>query len=83
MRQQRRRRSLKRRREVAKRKLKMALIATGSVLAVFLIWYLRLNSSVNKVPKDVICDNIYIGDVNVSGMKSKEAKKALKEKEKE
>lgn len=83
MRQQRRRRSLKRRREVAKRKLKMALIATGSVLAVFLIWYLRLNASVNKVPKDVICDNIYIGDVNVSGMKTKEAKKALKEKEKQ
>ena len=82
MRQQ-RRRSLKRRREVAKRKLKIALITLGGALSVFLIWYFSLSSSVNKIAKDVICENIYIGDVNVSGMKSKEAKKALEEKQKE
>ena len=33
---------------------------------------------VSKFPADKICNNIYIGSVNVSGMTGKEAKEALK-----
>lgn len=41
--------------------------------------YFVLYRYVSKVPEGVICDNIYIGNVNVSGLTAKEAKKLMKE----
>lgn len=68
-------------RRVAKQQKKILLLG-GAVLVValliFLGYYLSVRAQVNKVPKNVICDNIYIGDIDVSGMNAKEAKTAIK-----
>ena len=60
------------------------IIIGGAVLAALLIaflgYYLKMNSVVNKVPKDVICEHVFIDTVNVSGMNEKEAKAAIEEK---
>lgn len=81
MKQRRRLRKTTRR---ADRQRQRILVVGGGVLAialiVFLGFYFSARSVVNKVPEDVICDNIFIDDVNVSGMNAKEAKAALKEK---
>ena len=77
----------KKRKPMSKRKrarqrslmIKGALVL-GLILVIGLAGYLALRSSVNKVAKDTICDNIYIEDVDVSGMKAKEAKAALEAK---
>lgn len=75
------------RRRAKKRAQKKALllcgIALAVVLAVFLIGYFSVKSSVNKVAKDTIWDNISIDGIDVSGMKADEAKKALTQKLKE
>ena len=72
------------RRRAKKRAQKKALllcgIALAVVLAVFLIGYFSVKSSVNKVAKDTIWDNISIDGIDVSGMKAEEAKEALAEK---
>ena len=70
-------------RKAAQQKNRMIIIG-GAVLAalliVFLGYYLKMNSVVNKVPKDVICEHVFIDTVNVSGMNEKEAKAAIEEK---
>ena len=48
------------------------------VCIIFAISYGVLYRYVSKFPADKICNNIYIGSVNVSGMTGKEAKEALK-----
>lgn len=67
-----------------KRKQKRALLISGMALAVlllvFLIIFFVMKGAVNKVPKGKIADQIYIENVDVSGMTSKEAKKAVKDK---
>lgn len=78
-----RRRSSKAARRARQRRIRrIKLIGSGVVVAllVFLVCYLATSLKVNKVPKDVICDNIFIGDVNVSGMNEKEAKAAVEKK---
>jgi hypothetical protein len=71
------------RRRAKKRAQKKALllcgIALAVVLAVFLIGYFSVKSSVNKVAKDTIWNNISIDGIDVSGMKAEEAKEALAE----
>ena len=47
------------------------------VCIIFAISYGVLYRYVSKFPADKICNNIYIGSVNVSGMTGKEAKEAL------
>lgn len=60
-----------------------ALMISGTclavVLVVFLCIYLSIRNSVNQVAADTICNNIYIEDVNVSGMTAEEAKQVLEE----
>lgn len=51
----------------------------GVALIAFLVVYFVMRNAVNKVAADIIWDNIYIETVNVSGMKAKQAKKALQE----
>lgn len=78
------RRRLKKTTKRASRQKRNYILLGGAVLAVALIVFLGCyfvrRSAVNKVPEDIICNNIYIGDVDVSGMNAKEAKAALKEK---
>lgn len=63
-----------------KRALLIGGIVSAVVLAAFLIAYFVVRGAVNKVPADTICNNIYIGNINVSDMNGKEAKQALEEK---
>ena len=78
-----RRRPRRTARRAAQQKNRMIIIG-GAILATLLIaflgYYLKMNSVVNKVPKDVICEHVFIDTVNVSGMNEKEAKAAIKEK---
>ncbi len=71
-------------RRAAKRaKVKKMIIIGGAILSglllCILVSYFVLRSKVNKVPSNVICDNIYIGNIDVSGMKDEEAKKVLQD----
>ena len=68
-----------------KKKSKAGLIVLAVVvvllIAAGLAGYFSLNSAVNKVAADVAWDNLYIGDIDVSGMKADEVKAALEKQE--
>ena len=51
----------------------------GVALIAFLVVYFVMRNAVNKVPADIIWNHISIESVDVSGMKAKEAKKALED----
>lgn len=51
----------------------------GVALIAFLVVYFAMRNAVNKVAADIIWNNIYIENVDVSGMKAKQAKKELQE----
>lgn len=59
-----------------KRKLLAGFILTG-IIIVLGITNLILYKAVSRYPKDTICKNVYVGNVDVSGMKAKEAKAAV------
>ena len=61
--------SSKRRAEKKKRMFQIGGLVAGVVLVILLCSYVGLSASVNKVPEDKICDNVFIGTVEVSGMK--------------
>lgn len=67
------------RRRKQKRILLFGGICLACVLTVLGITYTVLYRYVNKVDKNTIQNNIYIGRVNVSGMSAKKAKEALNE----
>ena len=75
------------RRRSRRARMKRRLLISGtvlvSVIVVFLAVFLWLQGAVNRVPKDRIAKNIYIGNANisvdVSGMTQAQAKKALDE----
>ena len=63
-----------------KRKRKQRALIVIGVAAFAVVFggsYSALKNYVGKVKDDVICDNIYINDLNLSGMTKKEAQKAL------
>ncbi len=69
-------------RRITKRKQKKQIIIGVSALCallVFVVIYTILNSYVSKYPKDTIYENVFIGQVEVSGMTKKEAKAAMEE----
>ena len=70
-------------RKLAKKRRKRAQFLFGLVLVcaalAFGITYLMLYRSVSKYPDQIICDHVYIGDMDASGMTKKEALQALKE----
>lgn len=72
--------SSKRRAEKKKRMFQIGGLVAGVVLVILLCSYVGLSASVNKVPEDKICDNVFIGTVEVSGMDASEAQAALEEK---
>lgn len=67
-----------------KKKRRQMLFIGAAVLViallVFLTYYFSIRSRVNKIPKNVICNNVFIDDIDVSGMNAKEAKKAVQKK---
>lgn len=63
-----------------KRQRQLMIKAGVSVVAFFMILYIALYQYVNKMEKDKIHSNVYIGEVDVSGMDAKEAERALREK---
>lgn len=68
------------RRVAMKRKRKQRALIVIGVAAFAVVFggsYSALKNYVGKVKDDVICDNIYINDLNLSGMTKKEAQKAL------
>ena len=73
----------KRNSRVVRQKRRKRLLMCGLVLAaaclVVGITYAVLYHYVSGFPEDKICDNIYIGDCDVSGMTRVEAKEALTE----
>ena len=77
----RRRRRLNRRRSVAAKRRAFVIGAGvfGVALIAFLVVYFIMRNAVDKVAADIIWDNIYIESVDVSGMDSKQASKALEE----
>lgn len=66
-----------------KRALLIGAISLAVLLLVFLITFLLMKNVVNKVPSNVIADHIFIDEVDVSGMKKKEAEEAVVAKLKE
>ena len=57
--------------------IRLCGLAAGCALVIFVIVYVSLYRYVNKIDEKVICDNVYIGETNVSGMTEKEAKAAV------
>lgn len=79
----RRRRTSKKRQEERKNFLIGGAAILGVLLVVFLLGKLGGTSSEDALPKDKIYNNVYIGDVDVSGMKADAAKKELEKKQEE
>lgn len=70
-------------RKLAKKRRKRAQFLFGLVLAcaalVFGVTYFVLHNYVSKYPAEIICDHIYIGGMDASGMTKEEALQALEE----
>lgn len=78
--QQRRRRMRSAKRAALRRRRKRQILFGLILICILVIWgisYLILYRSVSKYPEDKICENIYIGSVNVSGMTKEQAVKEL------
>ena len=65
------------RRRKQQRRIQLGCMAAGCALVLFGLVYVSLYRYVNKVDKKVICDNVYRGETDVSGMTAKEAKAAV------
>lgn len=62
-----------------KKKLKtIALLTAAGLVIVFGGVYFALSNYVGRTDKDVICSNVFIGTMDVSGMTKKEAAEALR-----
>lgn len=76
-----RRRNMRSAKRAALRRKRRRQVLFGLILmCVLLVWgisYFLLYRSVSKYPQNKICDNIYIGSVNVSGMTKDKAVKEL------
>ena len=63
-----------------KRQRELMIKIGASVVVLFVIVYIALYQYVNKTDKDKIHENIYIGEVDVSGMNAEAAVSTLNEK---
>lgn len=71
--------------ERARKRKRQRIAKLSGLLVLFIfvvigILYALLYKSVHKVDDKIICDNLYIGQVNVSGMTEKQAKAAVEKK---
>lgn len=70
--------TLKRKRQRKKKQIRLLIYAAVCLLLLVMAGvYLSMRKYVNSVDKAVICENIYIGSQNVSGMNEEQAKKAV------
>ncbi len=60
------------------KKVLIPSIIAGSVVAVLLIAFFVMSATVNEVPKGTIANNVYVGNIDVSGLTKKEAKAEIK-----
>ena len=78
-----RKRSLRETKRMTRRRQKqmrlLIMAAAGLVLIALLGVYMHFRNYVNKVDPDVICDNVWIGAQDVSGMTAEEASASLEE----
>lgn len=76
----RRQKTKRKRKKISRARQKRRKVLAG-VCALFILaaTYGILHHYVGKFPEDKICDNIFIGDADVSGMTRGEAKKALQQ----
>lgn len=75
----RRRRTLAQRARLRRRKRRILIgLIFSCVVLVLGIFNIILYKAVSKYPEDVICENVFIGAADVSGMSKKEAKAAVK-----
>ena len=76
-----RKRSLRETKRMTRRRQKqtrlLVMAAAGLVLIALLGVYMYFRNYVNKVDSDVICDNVWIGAQDVSGMTAEEASASL------
>lgn len=69
----------RRKRKPVKRFLIIGAVVLCLLVAAGVAGYLGLKAYVNQVPEDTICENVYIDELDVSGMKADEAKAALEQ----
>lgn len=65
--------------QMRRKKLVKKLLFASAVCGVLVFsgCYLSARSFVNKIDDKVVCENVFVGDVNLAGMTAKEAKEAL------
>lgn len=81
MQKRRRKRAYSKKMTRKQRRQRELMIKIGaSVVVFFVVVYIALYQYVNKTEKDKIHNNVYIGEVDVSGMTAKEATSALNKK---
>ncbi len=78
---QQRRRALLRRKRIIRRIVVFGGLFLFLSLILYALIYLFLRAQVKKTPDDIICSNVYIGDIDVSHMKASEAEEAVKKRE--
>ena len=66
-----------------KKAILIPIISVATVVAIGLIAFFIMSATVKETPKDVIAHNVYIGNMDVSGMTKAEAEKQLEAKQKE
>lgn len=69
--------SQKRKNRIRQRNQRLLIAAVCSVVLIFVISYAFLYNYVNKTDKNLVCDNVYVGQSDLSGMNKKEVQKEL------
>ena len=66
-----------------KKSILIPSIIVAVIVALGLVAFFVMSATVKEVPKGTIAENVYIGDIDVSGMTKKEAEAEIKAKQKE
>jgi vancomycin resistance protein YoaR len=74
---------MEKKRSVSKKAILIPSIIVVAIAAVALVAFFVMNATINEVPRDAIANNVFVANVDVSGMTKKEAKAEIKNKLKE
>ena len=74
---------MEKKKPVVKKAILIPGIIVVALAAVAVVAFFVMNATINEVPKNAIANNVYVGDINVSGMTKKEAKAEIKKQLKE
>lgn len=69
--------SAKRKNRIRQRNIRLAILACSVTVAVTGLWFGFLYFYVNQTDKDVVCDNIYVGSEDLSGLKKTEVEEII------